>query len=590
MNESTQIILLSLVVFTALGFSFPRAAASRYNVGDPVPLFVNKVGPLNNPSETYQYYELPFCRPVPVIEKKESFGEILNGDRLTNSLYELKFREDKMGEILCQKKLRKDDVTKFRDAIISDFYFQMLYDDLPLWGCIGKVDVEIWNHPDGTGPNYYLFNHIQFDVLYNGDQVIDIRSFSDPNQFVDVTEDVEVDVSFTYSVIWNATPTGYESRMDKYSRASLLPAHQKIHWFSFINSVVIIALLVGLLIVVFLQHLKNDLRKFSGGDEEEDKEVGWKYIHGDVFRCPPQMPWFCAMLGTGTQLLTLVCFLFVLAFLGVLYPYCRGALSTSLVVIHTLTFAVAGFSSSSFYSQFAESGWERSVILTGILYFAPLFLTAIILNTIAISFGTIAALPFGTIVVLLLLYALVAIPLLFFGGVIGYRFRSKFQAPSATKRVPREIPSLTWYRKTPGQMFLGGLLPFSAVVLELHHLYASMWGYKIYTLSGILFITFVILIILTAILSVGLTYIQLAVEDHEWWWRSVLRGGSTAIFMFGYCIYFYAKSNMSGLLQLLFFFGYNACLCYALFLILGTIAFYASWIFVQRIYNAVKSE
>lgn len=71
-------------------------------------------------------------------------------------------------------------------------------------------------------------------------------------------------------------------------------------------------------------------------------------------------------------------------------------------------------------------------------------------------------------------------------------------------------------------MFLGGLLPLSAVVLELHHLYASMWGYKIYTLSGILFITFIILIVLTAILSVGLTYIQLAVEDHEWWWRYVL--------------------------------------------------------------------
>ena len=43
--------------------------------------------------------------------------------------------------------------------------------------------------------------------------------------------------------------------------------------------------------------------RFSGGDEEEDKEVGWKYIHGDVFRYPPQMSLFCAVLGTGTQLL-----------------------------------------------------------------------------------------------------------------------------------------------------------------------------------------------------------------------------------------------------------------------------------------------
>lgn len=342
--------------------------------------------------------------------------------------------------------------------------------------------------------------------------------------------------------------------------------------------------------MLFMRHLKNDLRKSSGGDEEEDKEVGWKYIHGDVFRPPPQMHLFCAVLGSGTQFLILVCFLFILAFLGILYPYNLGALSTSLVVIYTLTFTVAGYSTASFHSQFTETGWERSVLLTGILYLGPLFLTVFILNLVAISFGAIAALPLGTIVVILLVYALVAIPLLALGGVIGYRFRSKFQVASATKRFPREITSLSWYMKTPGHMFIGGLLPFSAIVIELHHLYASMWGYKICTFSGILFFTFIILIILTAMISVGMTYIQLTMEDHEWWWRSIIRGGSTAIFMFVCCIYFYAKSNMSGLMQLLFFFGYNACLCYAFFLMLGTIGFHASWIFVRHIYHAVKSE
>lgn len=145
-----------------------------------------------------------------------------------------------------------------------------------------------------------------------------------------------------------------------------------------------------------------------------------------------------------------------------------------------------------------------------------------ILNSIAISYGATAALPFGTIIVVFLVYALGNIPLLALGGVIGHRLRSEFQAPCPTKRCPREIPPLVWYRKTPGQMFLAGLLPFSAIVLELHHLYATLWGYKIYTASSILFITFIILILLTAILGVGLTYIQLSVEDHEWWWRYAL--------------------------------------------------------------------
>lgn len=51
------------------------------------------------------------------------------------------------------------------------------------------------------------------------------------------------------------------------------------------------------------------------------------------------------------------CCLFILAFLGVLYPYNRGTLLTSLVIIYTLTSAVAGYSSASFYSQFIETGW-----------------------------------------------------------------------------------------------------------------------------------------------------------------------------------------------------------------------------------------
>ncbi|XP_019164119.1 PREDICTED: transmembrane 9 superfamily member 5-like isoform X2 [Ipomoea nil] len=582
---SRLLLMLLTVVVTATASPNDH----RYNVGDEVPLFVNKVGPLNNPSETYEYYDLPFCSPGQVIPKKESIGEVLNGDRLANTLYELKFAVNKSNVVVCHKKLSRDEVAKFRNAIINDFYFEMYYDDLPFWGFIGKVEDENWTL-DGKGPMYFLFNHVQFDVLYNDNQVTEIRAFSDPNHAVDITEDVELDVEFTYSAFWDEEPpTQHKARTARYSKASLLPLQQKIHWFSFINSIVIILLLTGFFVMVLMQRLKNDLR-FSGGDEEEDKEVGWKYLHGDVFRCPSNMPLFCGIIGAGTQLLTLICFLFVLSFLGVLYPYNRGALSTSLVIVYTLTSAIAGFTAASFYSKFVETGWERSVILAAMLFLVPFLLQGFILNLVAVSFKATLALPFGTIVVILLIYALIAIPLLTLGGVVGYRCRSEFQAPSAQKKSPREIPSLSWYQKTPGQMFLAGLLPFSAIVLELHHLYTSIWGHKIFTLPGVLFVMFVILILLTLILSVGLTYFQLTAEDHEWWWRSIFRGGSTAVFMFAYSIYFYYKSNMSGFLQTGFFFGYTASMCYAFFIVLATISFLSSFMFVCHIYRAVKSE
>lgn len=50
---------------------------------------------------------------------------------------------------------------------------------------------------------------------------------------------------------------------------------------------------------------------------------------------------------------------------------------------------------------------------------------------------------------------------------------------------------------------------------------------QVYTIYSILFIVFIILIIVTAFITIALTYFQLAVEDHRWWWRSFMCGGST---------------------------------------------------------------
>lgn len=58
-------------------------------------------------------------------------------------------------------------------------------------------------------------------------------------------------------------------------------------------------------------------------------------------------------------------------------------------------------------------------------------------------------------------------------------------------------------------------------------------GEQVYTIYSILFIVFIILLIVTAFITIALTYFQLAVEDHEWWWRSMMCGGSTGLFVYG---------------------------------------------------------
>ncbi|XP_010271660.1 PREDICTED: transmembrane 9 superfamily member 5-like [Nelumbo nucifera] len=593
-SEARFVVLYLFVIFTALATSFRTAIASpkghRYNVGDDIPLFVNKVGSMYNPSETYPYYDFPFCRPDPVIEKKRTLMEVLNGDILTNSLYVLKFRENKKFERLCEKKLTKDEVAKFRDAVSNDFYLQMYYDDLPLWLGFGDTEEdEDWFHSE-IPPLYYLYSHIKFDVLYNENQVIEVQAFSDLQDGVDITDDIETNVTFTYSVVWSKTEAPFVNRMGKYSVASFLLDIVKLRSFSLIYRIVIIAKLIGMLATLLLQNLRDDIIKSSMVNEEGMKEVGWKYTHGDAFSNPPYTSLLCAVLGTGTQLLTLFFFVFLLVLLGVLYPYSHGTLYSSLVVIYAFTSMVGGYTASSFHVQLAGTSLRRTILLAGVLYFVPLFAIFLVLNKVAISYRITASISFNTIVVLLLIWTLLSILMFTIGGVLGYTFKSHFRASCSTRRGPKETTTLAWYRKTLAQMFLSGVLSFCTVIMELDYIYTSLWCHNIFTESGTFFIMFILLIIYTAILSIGMTYVQLLGEDHEWCWRSVLRGGSVSIFMYGYCIDFYSRSTMSGFMQLLFFFGYNACICYALFLVLGTVGFYASLVFVRHVYHAVKNE
>ena len=68
-------------------------------------------------------------------------------------------------------------------------------------------------------------------------------------------------------------------------------------------------------------------------------------------------------------------------------------------------------------------------------------------------------------------------------------------------------------------------LSFSAISVELYYIFATVWGREAYTLYGILLVVFVILISVTACISVALTYFQLSTEDYRWWWRSIFSSG-----------------------------------------------------------------
>mmetsp|Transcript_25691 Transcript_25691/g.55277 ORF Transcript_25691/g.55277 Transcript_25691/m.55277 type:complete len:149 (-) Transcript_25691:1342-1788(-) len=52
-----------------------QKAGTKYNDHDAVHVVVNKVGPFNNPTETYRYYSLPFCHTHADHEEHEAAAE-----------------------------------------------------------------------------------------------------------------------------------------------------------------------------------------------------------------------------------------------------------------------------------------------------------------------------------------------------------------------------------------------------------------------------------------------------------------------------------------------------------------------------------
>jgi len=305
---------------------------------------------------------------------------------------------------------------------------------------------------------------------------------------------------------------------------------------------------------------------------------------------------FCAWVGIGVQLFALVLFLLILAIMNIFYPGNRGAMYTAAIVLYALTAGFAGFVSAHLYCRLigTEIGrWAFNLVLSGTLFPVPLFLMFSFLNTVAIAYNSQTALPIGTILVIICIWALITLPLTVIGGILGRNLAKgkDMCVPCRTSRIPREIPPIPWYRQGPCQVFMAGFLPFSAIYIELHYIFASVWGHKLYTLYGVLFIAFGMLIVVTSFITVALTYFQLAIEDHRWWWRSFFSGGSTGFFLFAYCFFYYfERSAMFGFMQTSFFFGYMLLAAYAAFLMLGTIGFMSSLCFVLRIYRAIKCD
>ena len=123
--------------------------------------------------------------------------------------------------------------------------------------------------------------------------------------------------------------------------------------------------------------------------------------------------------------------------------------------------------------------WIKSMILTASLFPFMCFGIGFILNTIAIFYGSLAAIPFGTIVVVFVIWAFISFPLALLGTVVGRNWSGALNNPCRVKTIPRPIPEKKWYLTPSVVSLMGGLLPFGSIFIEMYFVFTSFWNYKV---------------------------------------------------------------------------------------------------------------
>jgi len=402
-------------------------------------------------------------------------------------------------------------------------------------------------------------------------------------------------VLFTYDVIWSEnTELHWASRWDVYlSMDNAVPA--KVHWLSIANSLVIVFVLSAMIAAILVRNLRRDINRYNRLATDEEKaedleEYGWKLVHADVFRPPSFSPMLLSVFcGTGAQLLCMAFLTIIFSALGFMSPARRGHLLMAELLLFVCMGGVNGYVTARMYKTFKGKSWQRATFLTALGFPGLCFAAFCLMNVIALAKKSTDAVPFVTMLILIVLWFGISTPLVFMGAYFGYR-KDAIEFPVNTSSIPRQIPDQPWFMWFPFTMAIGGILPFGSCFVELYYILASVWMDYYYYVFGFLFLVFLILIITCAEITVLFSYFQLCSEDYHWWWRSFSNGGSTAIYVYLYSFVYFKQLEANSLATYILYFGYMALVCLGLFMMMGFVGVSTSLWFNKTIFSSIKID
>jgi transmembrane 9 superfamily protein 2/4 len=397
-------------------------------------------------------------------------------------------------------------------------------------------------------------------------------------------------ILYTYDVIGKESDVTWTSRWDVYlSEHHLVPA--LVHWI-YIAYATFVLLGISLAVCCLSRKLKNDIAHHhecvalvdvEGGEVTE--ETGWRAIHADVFRPPESFHLlYCVFVGNGVQLGFSMLLIICLSALGFVNPARRGSLVNTMLILFSISGILAGYVSSRLYKATDGRNWTLSIVVTALLFPGVVFSTFLFFNAILYHLQSTASVPFSTIMSILALWFLVDIPLVVAGALLGYT-QDVMKFPAAVTPVSRPIPPPEILRRPLLGILAGGILPFGAIYAEFFFIMISLWMDQYYYVFGFTLIAFLLLVFLSAGVTILLVYIQVSAENHRWWWFAFFAPGSMALHMFVYSIFWFGVLEAAPIpMTYMLYFGYMALICFGMMLVTGAVGALSSLWFLKRLY------
>ena len=582
----------------------------------------------------FDLYYLDVCTPEDILLIPTNLGERLLSGKSYQTSFELSINESKVGQLLCNKKISKTAFKRINNLIHKEYFVNYFLDNLPVGLAHTNFTTSTKEIKYNTGipigfvknnqayiNNYFRINvqlnKINISVLVNktkrddDDEYVDIPAFDiiaftiEPfsikmndvndkinkiinsgidyeNQIFNVSEDI----IFRYDTFYTFTDTVYEDRYFKFFYGDKF-----IHTNSVYISGLIIFVLLIILSYIYFRAIKSEseIHNEKVSSEDSINEYGWRNIAFDVFRRPIRSDILSSLIGTGIQLLIMLLYSLSFVVLGIIQPKSGGSYFTLLAMVYIFLSLISGYASSRFYKMVHGLNWLRVCVFTAIFFPLTLILSLSSTNFFYYLEGSTTYVEFKNLISLLSLWIIGTIPLIFIGTMIGLS-QTRIKFPCDVNPVPGILSknNYPWYLRIRYAWFLTGFPPFFAIFVELFYIMDSLWKQDFYSLSKYLLLSIIILIIISSLIGILFTYLNLCKGDYRWWWKSFIVSASPAVYIIIFSIFYLIKLKFKQITTVFIYINFMVLFSIIIALICGSSGLFSTYFFLKSIYSKIK--